>query len=128
MRNTLKKTSRKSPTYKIHSHEVGVVTEASLKLFFSLFVGLVAIISLARLLPYHFAQSGKLKELKAQVKETEQRVSRKRQQLQQNLDIGNTKVLMEQHSPKIGQNRVRLFWQSMQNEAIKDENQIIVEE
>ena len=115
MRNRPQKTKLKSPSYKIPSHEAGVFTEASLKLFFSLFVGLVATISLARLLPYHFAQSGKLKELKAQVKETEQRVSNKRQQLQQNLDIGNNEALMEQHSSKIGKNRARLFWQRSQD-------------
>lgn len=102
--------ARSKKTYRVPSHEAGVVTETSLKLFFSLFVGLVATISLVRLLPYHFAQSGKLRELRTQVKETEQRVIGKREQLRQNFDFGEDQVLMEQHSPKISKDRVRLFW------------------
>ena len=101
------KKTRKFPP---HSHEAGTIAETSLKLGFSLLVTLVATISLARLLPYHFAQSAKLKELRAQVKETEYRVNIKRQQLKKNFDPMQIEALMKEHSPRISKNRVRVFW------------------
>ena len=102
---------RKSRSNRRKSPETGLMLETSLKLFFSVLVGLVATISLARLLPYHFAQSGKLKELRAQVAETESRVKAKRQQLHKNFDSQQINALMEEHSSRIDKNRVRVFWQ-----------------
>ena len=93
------------------ANETGRITENSLKLFLSLLVSLVATISLARLVPYHSAQSAKLKELRAQVKETEYRVSHKRKQLQKNFDSWEIERLMEEHSPRVSKNRVRVFLQ-----------------
>ena len=92
--------------------EAELVTEATLKLFLSLLVTLVATVSLGKLLPYHFAQSGKLKELRAQVRETEYRVNKKHQQLQENFDSQQIEALMEKHSPHMTKNRVRVFWQA----------------
>lgn len=91
--------------------EAGAIAETSLKLFFGLFVSLIATMSLVRLLPYHFAQSAKLTELRAQVKETEYKVKIKRQQLQKNFDSEQIETLMEEHSPRIGKDRVRVFLQ-----------------
>ena len=91
--------------------ETELITETTLKLFLSLLVTLVATISFGKLLPYHFAQSGKLKELRAQVKETEYRVNKKHQQLQKNFDSQQIEALMEEHSPRMTKNRVRVFWQ-----------------
>ena len=91
--------------------EAELIAETTLKLFVSLLVALVATVSLGKLLPYHFAQSGKLKELRAQVKETEYRVNKKHQQLQKNFDSQQIEALMEEHSPRLTKNRVRVFWQ-----------------
>lgn len=91
--------------------EAGMIAETSLKLFFGLFVSLVTTISLCKLLPYHFSQSAKLTELRAQVEETESRVNIKRQQLQQNFDSEKIETLMEKHSSRIGKDRVRVFLQ-----------------
>lgn len=111
---TRKSTASKSSAKILHSlnsQEAGMIAETSLKLFFGLFVSVVATISLVRLLPYHFSQSAKLTELRAQVKETEYRVNIKRQQLQKNFDSEQIESLMEEHSPRIEKNKVRVFWQ-----------------
>jgi hypothetical protein len=102
---------KRSPHHR-HSDETGMIAETSLKLFFSLLVSLIATVSLARLLPYHFAQLSQLKELRAQVQETKHRVEIKRQQLEKNFDSSQINTLMEEHSPRISQNRVRVFWQN----------------
>jgi hypothetical protein len=95
-----------------HVNETGMIAETSLKLFFSLLVSIVASISLARLLPYHFAQLNQLRELRAQTQETKHRVQIKRQQLEKNFDSSQINTLMEEHSPRIDQNRIRVFWQN----------------
>ena len=105
---------RKSLQHPRKTSETDIITDVSLKLFLSLLVSLVGAISLARLLPYHFAQSAKLKELRAQVEETEHRVKIKRQQLHKNFDSWQTKTLMEEHSPRISKGKVRVLWQKKQ--------------
>ena len=100
-----------------NSQEAGMIAETSLKLFFGLFVSLVTTISLCKLLPYHFSQSAKLTELRAQVKETESRVNIKRQQLQKNFDSEKMETLMEEHSSRIGKDRVRVFLQQSNSSA-----------
>jgi len=92
--------------------EVGILAETSLKLFVGLFISLVASISLVRLIPYHFAQSIKLKELKSQVKETEYRVKSKKIQLMQNFDSQQAENLREQYSSRIDKHKIRLFWRN----------------
>ena len=103
--------SRSSRKQKLPSlnQEAGMIAETSLKLFFGLFVSLVTTISLFKLLPYHFSQSAKLTELRAQVKETEYRVNIKRRQLQENFDSEKMETLMEEHSSRIRKDRVRVF-------------------
>lgn len=112
-RSTRVSTNSQSSRKRLRSsdREAGMIAETSLKLFFGLFVSLVTTISLCKLLPYHFSQSAKLTELRAQVKETESRVNIKRQQLQQNFDSEKMETLMEKHSSRIGKDRVRVFLQ-----------------
>jgi hypothetical protein len=104
-------TKSRSPHH-THAEETGMIAETSLKLFFSLLVSIIAIVSLARLLPYHFAQLNQLRELRAQVQETKHRVQIKHQQLEKNFDSSQINALMEKHSPRISQNRIRVFWQN----------------
>ena len=79
--------SKSNSSNRRHYSEAGIMTETALKLCVGLFISLVASISLVRLIPYHFAQSIKLKELKSQVKETEYRVKSKKRQLMTNFDL-----------------------------------------
>ncbi|VEP15152.1 conserved hypothetical protein [Hyella patelloides LEGE 07179] len=103
---------RKSRQHFRNYSETEMIAETSFKLFLSLLISLVALISLSRLIPYHFAQSAKLKELRAQVQETEHRVDIKRQELQKNFDSWQIENLMEEQSPRIAKNRIRVFWRN----------------
>ncbi len=88
-----------------------LVAETSLKLFFSFVIGTAAIVSVIRLVPYHFSQKAKLKEIRSQVEETERRVEVLREQLNRNFDSEQTPILIEEYSPNIAPNRSRVFWE-----------------
>ena len=102
-----------SPTRKLRKYPLqqGVVAEVSLKLFFSFVIGVVAVGSVIRLVPYHFSQKDKLKEIRSQVKETERRVEILREEMNRNFDSEQTQILMEEYSPNIAPNRSRVFWE-----------------
>lgn len=106
-------TQRKSPIRKGRNHrrQQELVAETSLKLFFSFVIGVAAVISVIKLVPYHFSQKAKLKEIRSQVEETERRVKILRQQLDRNFDSEQTPMLMEEYSPNIAPNRSRVFWE-----------------
>ena len=111
---------RKSPIRKRRNYPVeqGLVAETSLKLFFSFVIGMAAVVSVIKLVPYHFSQKAKLKEIRSQVEETERRVEILREQLNRNFDSEQTQILMEEYSPNIAPNRSRVFWEE---ETISDE-------
>ncbi len=111
---------RKSPIRKRRNYPVeqGLVAETSLKLFFSLVIGMAAVVSVIKLVPYHFSQKAKLKEIRSQVEETERRVEILREQLNRNFDSEQTQILMEEYSPNIAPNRSRVFWEE---ETMSDE-------
>ncbi len=111
---------RKLPIRKRRNYPVeqGLLAETSLKLFFSLVMGATAVVSVIRLVPYHFSQKEKLKEIRSQVEETERRVEILREQLNRNFDSEQTHILMEEYSPNIAPNRSRVFWEE---ETMSDE-------
>ena len=111
---------RKSPIRKRRNYPVeqGLVAETSLKLFFSFVIGMAAVVSVIKLVPYHFSQKAKLKEIRSQVEETERRVEILREQLNRNFDSEKTPILMEEYSPNIAPNRSRVFWEE---ETMSDE-------
>ena len=88
----------------------GVTAEISLKLILSWAIAIAAIASLFRLLPYHLSQQAKLKELRIQVEETDARVTKLRNQLNNNFDPQRTQSLMEQYSSLSSPNQSRIYW------------------
>ena len=100
--------SRKRRNYPLKQE---LVAETSLKLFFSFAIGMAALVSVIRLVPYHFSQKAKLKEIRSQVEETERRVEILREQLNRNFDSEQTPILIEEYSPNIAPNRSRVFWE-----------------
>ena len=110
-KTTSEPSRRKLPSRRLRNYPVGqgLVTEISLKLFFSFVIGATAVVSVMRLVPYHQAQKAKLKEIRSQVEETERRVEVLRNQLHRNFDSEKTKILMEEYSPAIRPNRSRVF-------------------
>ena len=111
--NTSELTQRKLPIRRGRNYRrrEGLVAEISLKLFFSLVIGVGAVVSLFKLVPYHFSQKAKLKEIRSQVAETERRVEILRERLNRNFDSEQTQILMEEYSPNIAPNRSRVFWE-----------------
>lgn len=115
----LKKARTNSPRQS-HSHR-GVRTEISLKLILSWIIALSAIASLLKLLPYHLSQKAKLEELKIQVQETDARVGKLREQLNQNFDPQQTQRLMEQYSSLSAPNKSRIYLLPKQKAKTKTE-------
>ncbi|MGK7892749.1 MAG: hypothetical protein AB4372_03645 [Xenococcus sp. (in: cyanobacteria)] len=106
-------TQRKLPIRRRRKNQPqsGLVAEISLKLFFSVVIGVGAMVSVTKLVPYHFSQKAKLKEIRSEVEETERRVDILREQLNRNFDSEQTQILMEEYSPNIAPNRSRVFWE-----------------
>ncbi|MDJ0530946.1 MAG: hypothetical protein QNJ70_00400 [Xenococcaceae cyanobacterium MO_207.B15] len=96
----------------------GLVTETVLKLFFSFVIGVAGLASLIKLVPYHNTQQAKLKELRAQVKETKVRVFQLREELNRNFDPQQTQSLIEEYSSLTAPNRIHIF--------VHDEDNIIM--
>lgn len=84
--------------------------ETGIKLTFNCVLILIAIASLGKLLPYNAAQQTKLKELRAEVEETEARVFTLREQLSYNFAPDQTQNLIEQYSSQLAPNQSRIFW------------------
>ena len=98
----------------------GIVTETVLKLFFSFLIGVAGVASLIKLVPYHIRQQAKLKELRAQVKETEAIVFKLREEFNRNFDPKQTQSLIEEYSPLTAPNRIHIFVHDGNNTAISN--------
>ncbi len=98
----------------------GIVTETVLKLFFSFLIGLAGVASLIKLVPYHIRQQGKLKELRAQVKETEAIVFKLREEFNRNFDPQQTQSLIEEYSSLTAPNRIHIFVRDGNNTGVSD--------
>jgi len=72
-------------------------------------------------LPYHLTQQEKLKELRIQVQETDARVTKLREQLNNNFDPQQTKSLMEQYSTLTTPNQSRIYWLDDNQQSQKKE-------
>ena len=96
--------SQSQPTYR------GMTAEIILKLIFSWTIAIASLASAIKLLPYHLSQQAKLKELRIQVRETEARVVKLREELNKNFDPQQTKNLMEQYSSLLAPNKSRIYW------------------
>lgn len=88
----------------------GIKTEITLKLIFSWAIAIASLTSAVKLLPYHFSQQAKLKELQIQVRDTEVRVVKLQEQLNRNFDPQQTKNLMKQYSSLLAPNQSRIYW------------------
>ena len=118
-----KRLPKKSPARVHHRQNAyrGVRTEISLKLILSWAIALGAIASLFRLLPYHLSQKAKLEELKIQVQETDARVVKLREQLNQNFDPQQTQKLMEQYSSLSSPHKSRIYWLPDKKKTVIDD-------
>ena len=84
--------------------------EIVIKLLLSWVLVIGAFAALVKLVPYHFSQQAKLKEIDAQVQETEKRVTKLKAELNRNFDPQQIQNLMEEYSPRLAPNQSRVFW------------------
>ncbi|MGF1588255.1 MAG: hypothetical protein ACFCU7_03255 [Pleurocapsa sp.] len=115
-RQAVRRNSRKRP----NPHR-GITAEIIFKLILSWAIAMGAIASLFKLFPYHLTQQAKLKELRMQVQETDARVDKLKEQLNQNFDPQQTKSLMEQYSSLTFPNQSRIYWLPEDNSEIKNQ-------
>ncbi len=71
-----------------------------------------ALTALIKLVPYHFSQEAKLREIRLEVSNTEKRVNELRQNFSINFATSETDSQMSNYSPKVEPNQMRVFWQS----------------
>jgi len=83
----------------------------------NLLLSIAAIVSLCQLIPYQLAQVQKLKEMRAEVSRTENRVNRLKSQLHQNLDPKQTSRIVEEQSNLIEVQQMKVVWVKPQADA-----------
>ena len=93
-----------------------IKVEITIKLILSWILAIGALAALFKLVPYHFSQQAKLREINAQVQETEKRVAKLRAELNRNFDPQQSQNLMEEYSPRLAPNQSRIFWLNQDKE------------
>lgn len=94
-------------TLAFHRH---IQVEVTIKLILSWVLALGAIVALVKLVPYHFSQQAKLREIDAQVEETRGRVGKLKEELNRNFDSQQSQNLMEEYSPRLAPHQSIVFW------------------
>jgi hypothetical protein len=92
------------------SRHRGKVAELTLKLAFNLVLCAAGATAIVKLLPYHFLQEAKLREVNTEVKEAKQRVDRLNRDLSHNSDLQQTSNLRQQYSHKVAPDRRPIIW------------------
>ena len=87
-----------------------IQVEVTIKLVLSWVLALGAIAALVKLVPYHFSQQAKLREIDAQVEETRGRVNKLREELNRNFDPQQSQNLMEEYSSRLAPHQRIVFW------------------
>ena len=87
-----------------------VVREISLKIFVNSVLSVVAVIALAKLIPYQLKQQAKQQEMNRETKEIESRVGQLRENFNRNFDPTQSRKIMQELSPKVDPNQRRIFF------------------
>lgn len=94
-------------TLDFHRH---LQVEVTIKLILSWVLVLGASAALVKLVPYHFSQQAKLREIDAQVEETRARVDKLKEELNRNFDSQQSQNLMEEYSSRLAPHQSIIFW------------------
>ncbi len=93
-------------------HSFGAVAgESTAKLVVNIVLSAAAITGLIQLLPYHLSQQAKLREVRAEVKRTEERVNGLRADFSSTFDSRQTKRIMQKQSYRVDPNQRQIVWQ-----------------
>ena len=84
--------------------------EIKIKLVLSWILAIGAIAALVKLVPYHFSQQAKLREIDAQLEQTKGRVGKLKAELNRNFDPQQSQNLMEEYSPRLAPHQSLVFW------------------
>jgi hypothetical protein len=87
-----------------------MATEASLKLAVNVLVSGVALVTLCNIIPSRSAQQGKLQEVRAEVKATEQRVSQLQGEFGRAFDSSQERQIAQEQTHFADPNRTPIVW------------------
>ena len=106
------KQAKLSQRYAHHALDVHryMQVEVTIKLILSWVLALGAIAALVKLVPYHFSQQAKLREIDVKVEETRGRVGKLRAELSRNFDPQQSLNLMEEYSSRLAPHQRIVFW------------------
>lgn len=101
---------RRSPASRpqgaVQSSQVGAIAlEASLKLGVNVVLSLAAFTALSQLLPYHFSQQTKLRELEMEVQRSQKRTSMQQMNFNRYFNVQSAKSLMQEQSYRVDPNQ-----------------------
>ncbi|MBD2195085.1 MULTISPECIES: slr1601 family putative cell division protein [Calothrix] len=82
------------------SHQVMAI-EATAKIAVNLAISAAAVSALMQLLPYHWLQQDKLREMRTEIKQMEGRVNALQAKFNRNFDPSQTKSIMQQQSYRV---------------------------
>jgi hypothetical protein len=90
-------------------HHRLMAAELTTKLVVNGLLSAAAIAAFSKLLPYHLAQQAKLEEIRIELRQTEERVDKLRDNFTISFDSYHSKMVMQQQSPKVDPNQRRIF-------------------
>jgi predicted HTH domain antitoxin len=106
---------RRKPIRRANTTHRAIALELTVKLMVNGILSLVAIAALIKLVPYHFSQQMKLREIRVEVKQTEERVNNLSETFSRTFDPRQTKNIMKEQSPKVDPNQRPIVWLEPQN-------------
>jgi acyl carrier protein phosphodiesterase len=104
-----RKASRVRSLQSKHPHRATTV-EIATRLSVNVVIGVAAIASLVRLVPYNMAQHSKLKSLNAEVQNLEQQVDVLQSDFVRYFDPQQTQSVMQQESSRVTEGQRRVVW------------------
>ena len=96
-----------------------VAGETTAKFVVNVVLSAAALSGFMQLLPYHLSQQTKLREVRSEVKRTEQRVKNLRTDFNRSFDPGQAKSVMREQSTWVDPSQRQVVWQ---DPSTKDDN------
>ncbi|MBZ8180055.1 MAG: hypothetical protein SAL07_03440 [Oscillatoria sp. PMC 1051.18] len=104
-----RRTTRR-PRHRRRYSQGAVVAEITVKILVNGVLSAAAIAALLKLLPYHLSQQAKLREVRTEVKRTEQRVNELRDRFSYSFDPHQTQNIMQEQTGRVQPNQLRVVW------------------
>lgn len=111
---------RRIPRRRRGRHSFGAVAgETTAKFVVNVVLSTAALSGFVQLLPYHLSQQTKLREVRSEVKQAEQRVKKSRADFNRSFDPGQARSVMREQSTWIDPTQRQVVWQ---DSGTKDDN------